>query len=121
MKSSFISSSAIQNAMRLTIRQAQNQMTKATMEATTGTYADIGVSLGGYAAKSIDFTREVDRIKSIKLSNALVDARMESAQTGLDKMKKAGDGFLSKLTALQSSHDPGSITVVFGSGNRYFR
>ncbi|MBE1504038.1 flagellar hook-associated family protein [Rhizobium viscosum] len=115
MKSSFISSSAIQNAMRLTIRQAQNQMTKATMEATTGTYADIGVSLGGYAAKSIDFTREVDRIKSIKLSNALVDARMESAQTGLDKMKKAGDSFLSKLTALQSSHDPGSITVAIQS------
>jgi len=115
MKSSFISSSAIQNAMRLTIRQAQNQMTKATMEATTGTYADIGVSLGGYAAKSIDFTREVDRIKSIKLSNALVDARMESAQTGLTKMKTAGDGFLSKLTALQSSHDPGSITVAIQS------
>jgi len=115
MKSSFISSSAIQNAMRLTIRQAQNQMTKATMEATTGTYADIGVSLGGYAAKSIDFTREVDRIKSIKLSNALVDARMESAQTGLTKMKTAGDSFLSKLTALQSSHDPGSITVAIQS------
>lgn len=115
MKSSFISSSAIQNAMRLTIRQAQNQMTKATMEATTGTYADIGVSLGGYAAKSIDFTREVDRIKSIKLSNALVSARMESAQNGLDKMKGAGDGFLSKLTALQSSHDPGSITVAIQS------
>ncbi|MFC5759679.1 MULTISPECIES: flagellar hook-associated family protein [unclassified Rhizobium] len=115
MKSSFISSSAIQNAMRLTIRQAQNQMTKATMEATTGVYADIGVSLGGYAAKSIDFTREVDRIKSIKLSNALVDARMESAQTGLDKMKKAGDSFLSKLTALQSSHDPGSVTVAIQS------
>ncbi len=115
MKSSFISSSAIQNAMRLTIRQAQNQMTKATMEATTGTYADIGVSLGGYAAKSIDFTREVDRINSIKLSNALVDARMESAQNGLTKMKDAGDGFLSKLTALQSSHDPGSVTVAIQS------
>ena len=115
MTSSFISSSAIQNAMRLTIRQAQNQMTKATMEATTGTYADIGVSLGGYAAKSIDFTREVDRINSIKLSNALVGARMESAQTGLDKMKTAGDSFLSKLTALQSSHDPGSVTVAIQS------
>lgn len=115
MKSSFISSSAIQNAMRLTVRQAQNQMTKATIEATTGVYADIGVSLGGFAAKGIDFSREIDRISSIKLSNALVDARMESAQTGLTKMKNAGDGFLSKLTALQSSHDPGSVTVAIQS------
>lgn len=85
MKSSFISSSAIQNAMRLTIRQAQNQMTKATMEATTGVYADIGVSLGGNASRSVDFSREVDRIASIKSSNSLVTARMESSQLGLSR------------------------------------
>ncbi|MFW8602952.1 flagellar hook-associated family protein [Rhizobium beringeri] len=115
MKSSFISSSAIQNAMRLTIRQAQNQMTKATMEATTGVYADIGVSLGGNAARSVDFSREVDRIDSIKASNSLVTARMESSQLGLSKMKDVGDGLVSKLTALQGSHDPGSITVAIQS------
>src|ERR1700754_845767 len=103
MKSSFISSSAIQNAMRLTIRQAQNQMTKATMEATTGVYADIGVALGGSAAKSVDFSREVDRIASIKASNSIVGARMESSQLGLSKMKDVGDGLVSKLTALQGS------------------
>jgi len=115
MKSSFISSSAIQNAMRLTIRQAQNQMTKATMEATTGVYADIGVSLGGNAAKSVDFSREVDRIASIKASNSIVGARMESSQLGLSKMKDVGDGLVSKLTALQGSKDPGSITVAIQS------
>ena len=115
MKSSFISSSAIQNAMRLTIRQAQNQMTKATMEATTGVYADIGVSLGGNAARSVDFSREVDRIASIKSSNSLVNARMESSQLGLSKMKDVGDGLVSKLTALQGSHDPGSVTVAIQS------
>lgn len=115
MKSSFISSSAIQNAMRLTIRQAQNQMTKATMEATTGVYADIDISLGGNAARSVDFSREVDRIDSIKSSNSLVTARMESSQLGLSKMKDVGDGLVSKLTALQGSHDPGSITVAIQS------
>jgi flagellar hook-associated protein 3 FlgL len=115
MKSSFISSSAIQNAMRLTIRQAQNQMTTATMEATTGIYADIGVSLGGNTAKSVDFTREIDRIASIKLSNSIVSQRMESSQVGLTKMKKAGDDLVSSLTALQGSQTPGNITVAIQS------
>lgn len=115
MKSSFISSSAIQNAMRLTIRQAQNQMTKATMEATTGIYADIGVSLGGNAAKGVDFTREINRIASIKLSNSIVSQRMESSQVGLTKMKNAGDDLVSKLTALQGSQTPGNITVAIQS------
>ncbi|QND39861.1 flagellar hook-associated family protein [Rhizobium leguminosarum bv. viciae] len=115
MKSSFISSSAIQNAMRLTIRQAQNQMTKATMEATTGVYADIGVSLGGNASGSVDFSREVDRIASIKSSNSLVTARMESSQLGLSKMKDVGDGLGFEADGAPGSHDPGSITVAIQS------
>jgi flagellar hook-associated protein 3 FlgL len=112
MKSSFISSSAIQNAMRMTIRQAQNQMTKSSLEATTGVYADIGLSLGGGAAKSIDFNREIDRVASIKDSNAIVEARMESSQVGLTKMKSAGDDLVKSLTALQGSTTPGNITVT---------
>ncbi|MGO8462851.1 flagellar biosynthesis protein FlgL, partial [Rhizobium ruizarguesonis] len=57
-----------------------------------GVYADIGVSLGGNAARSLDFSLEVDRIASIKSSNSLVTARMESSQLGLSKMKDVGDG-----------------------------
>lgn len=112
MKSSFISSSAIQNAMRMTIRQAQNQMTKASLEATTGTYADIGASLGGGAAKSIDFNREIDRIASIQDSNSVVEARMESTQVGLTTMKNSGDALVKSLTALQGSTTPNNITVT---------
>lgn len=40
---------------------------------------------------------------------------MESSQLGLSKMKDVGDGLVSKLTALQGSHDPGSITVAIQS------
>ena len=66
MKSSFISSSAIQNAMRLTIRQSQTQLVKSSLEATTGVYADIGASLGSGAAKSVNFSAEVTRIKALQ-------------------------------------------------------
>ncbi|WP_431321419.1 flagellar hook-associated family protein [Rhizobium sp. YTU87027] len=112
MKSSFISSSAIQNAMRLTIRQSQKQLVSSSLEATTGVYADIGASLGSGAAKSVNFTSEISRITALKGSNSVVSARMEASQLGLDSMKTAGDSLVSKLTALQGSQDQTSITVA---------
>ncbi len=115
MKSSFISSSAIQNAMRLTIRQSQKQMVNSALEATTGVYADIGVSLGSGAAKSVNFTAELNRITALKGSNSVVSGRMAASQLGLDSMKTAGDALVSKLTALQGSQDKTSITVALQS------
>jgi len=117
MKSSFISSSAIQNAMRLTIRQSQKQLVSSSLEATTGVYADIGASLGSGAAKSVNFTSEISRITALKGSNSVVSARLEASQLGLDSMKTAGDALVSKLTALQGSQDTTSITVATQSAS----
>lgn len=120
MKSSFISSSAIQNAMRLTIRQSQNQMVQASIEATTGTYADIGLSLGIDSAKSINYTRELDRISSFKDSNSTVNLRLEMSQSGLAEMQKASDTLVGNLTALKGSQTSTSITVTLQSATAAF-
>lgn len=117
MKSSFISSSAIQNAMRLTIRQSQKQLVTSSLEATTGVYADIGASIGSGAATSVNFTAEVSRIKALKGSNSIVSGRLSASQLGLTNMKTAGDALVSKLTALQGSQDATSITVAMQSAN----
>jgi flagellar hook-associated protein 3 FlgL len=117
MKSSFISSSAIQNAMRLTIRQSQKQLVSSSLEATTGVYADIGASIGSGAAKSVNFTAEVSRIKALKGSNSVVSGRLSASQLGLTNMKTAGDALVSKLTALQGSQDKTSITVAMQSAD----
>ncbi|TCU28087.1 flagellar hook-associated protein 3 FlgL [Rhizobium azibense] len=117
MKSSFISSSAIQNAMRLTIRQSQNQMVKASIEATTKTYADIGVSLGIDAAKSVNYARELDRISSFKDSNSTVNLRLEMSQSGLADVQKASDALVKNLTALKGSQASTAITVTLQSSS----
>jgi flagellar hook-associated protein 3 FlgL len=117
MKSSFISSSAIQNAMRLTIRQSQKQLVTSSLEATTGVYADIGASIGSGAATSVNFSAEVSRIKALKGSNSIVSGRLSASQLGLTNMKTAGDALVSKLTALQGSQDATSITVAMQSAD----
>ncbi|WP_455874660.1 flagellar hook-associated family protein [Rhizobium yanglingense] len=101
--------------MRLTIRQSQNQMVKASIEATTKTYADIGVSLGIDAAKSVNYARELDRISSFKDSNSTVNLRLEMSQSGLADVQKASDALVKNLTALKGSQASTAITVTLQS------
>jgi flagellar hook-associated protein 3 FlgL len=111
MKTSFISSNAIQNAMRLTIRETQNQMSEASTEATTGVYADFGVSLGGNVSKSVDFNREVTRIDSIVGSNSIANARLSASQDSLKTMSDSAQDFLDQLIALRGNADGSSIKL----------
>ena len=120
MKSSFISSSAIQSAMRLTIRQSQNQMVQSAVEASTKMYADVGVALGVNTAKSIDFNREIDRIKAIKDSNSVVNLRLQMSQNGLGDMNSAADDLMAKLTALKGSMSATTITVTLQQASSAF-
>ncbi|MET3853517.1 MULTISPECIES: flagellar hook-associated family protein [unclassified Rhizobium] len=120
MKSSFISSSAIQNAMRLTIRQSQNQMVQSAVEASTKMYADVGVALGVNTAKSIDFNREIDRIKSIKDSNSVVNLRLEMSQNGLGDLNSSADDLMAKLTALKGSESATTISVTLQQASSAF-
>jgi flagellar hook-associated protein 3 FlgL len=112
MKLSFISSTAIQNAMRQTIRQSQNEMNQASQEATTGVYADIGLALGGNTAQSVDLSREVSRIDAITDSNAVVNQRLSSSQTALSSMSTAAQGLLNQLVALAGNKDSSSIDLT---------
>jgi flagellar hook-associated protein 3 FlgL len=112
MKLSFISSTAIQNAMRQTIRQAQNEMTDASTEATTGTYADIGVAIGSNASTNVNLTREISRIDSLLDSNAIVNQRLSSSQTALGNMSSSAQDMLDQLVALRGSTDGSSVSLA---------
>ena len=112
MKLSSISSTAIQNAMRQTIRQAQNEMTSASTEATTGVYADIGVALGANTSQNVNLTREVSRIDSILSSNSIANQRMTTSQTALTNMGTQAQALMDQLVALSGNGDGSSVALA---------
>lgn len=111
MKTSFISSLAMQNSMRTTILKAQLEMTKLNTELTTGKHADLGVVLGANTARSLDLHRDVERISSIISINSLATQRLEASQTALDSMGKAAQEIQQVLVASTSSSEPTLSTV----------
>ena len=112
MKTSFISSLAMQNSMRSTILKAQLEMTNLNTELTTGKHADLGVTLGANTARSLDLNRDVARISSIVSVNSIATQRLQASQLALDGMAKAAQEIQKVLVPNTSSEQPTLSTVV---------
>ncbi|CAN7212614.1 flagellar hook-associated family protein [Rhizobium sp. LjRoot30] len=112
MKTSFVSSLSIQNAMRLTVSQAQSELLKAQSEATTGKYYDLGVALAERTSQSLDLNREVARLKALSETNSLSTQRLASSQTALSNISDAGQSMLNTVLALSGSEDANSLKTA---------
>ena len=111
MKTSFISSLAMQNSMRSTILKAQIEMTSLNTELTTGKHADLGVTLGANTARSIDLNRDVERLSSIVSVNSMATTRVQTAQTALKNINDAGQSIQKVIVPNTDSTQPGLGTV----------
>ncbi|MGF0537364.1 flagellar hook-associated family protein [Agrobacterium sp. ES01] len=105
MKTSNISNLSVQNAMRLTILQAQNELIDTQKEVTTGQYADIGAELGSRTTLSLDLSRESTRLLSLIDTNGIATQRLESSQAAMEQMSVSNQTIKEQLTLLQGSGD----------------
>lgn len=112
MSTANISNLSIQTSMRLTIRQAQNELIKAQQEVTTGIYADVGAEIGGATSTVVDLTRDSLRLQSIKSTNAIATQRLEASQEALDQMAKAGDDMNEALIALSGTSNASNLETA---------
>jgi flagellar hook-associated protein 3 FlgL len=112
MKLSFVSSTALATSLRQTISQTQTRLITASTEATTGTYADLGESLGSGTATSIDLRTAIDQAASLKANNSVTSVRLDASQTTLSSLQDVADSLVSNLTALQGSQDATSLTIA---------
>ncbi|BCG78542.1 flagellar hook-associated family protein [Mesorhizobium sp. 113-3-3] len=109
-----VSSAALTNAMRYQQMRMQAELVKATKESSTGRVADVGLALGGRAAQSVTFSRDLDRLNVIVDSNGLVTARLASTQTSLGQLSGVAQTFLSALTTASSGDNSNSLTQSTG-------
>ena len=100
MKASFVSNMSLQNAMRLTVSKAQREMTQLQEETVTGRHADVGATLGAKTARTLDLHRDLQRMESLKSTNALTTQRLSASQEALGQMSEAGNNALGVLVAL---------------------
>ena len=72
MKASFVSSSAISQAMRYSMLRMQAELAKAEKVVSSGWVADVGLALGARTAQSVSLARDVERQMMQKLVRDVV-------------------------------------------------
>lgn len=112
MKSTFVSTSSISQAMRYSILRQQAELTKAQKEVSTGRVADVGLALGARTGQSVSLSRELDRLKGIVDTNGLVSARLSSTQNALSQVNSTAQTFLAALTTAASGDASPSLTLA---------
>jgi flagellar hook-associated protein 3 FlgL len=109
MKTTFISTSAISEAMRQSLAKLQSQLVDAQKEVSTGRYADVGESLGATTGQVVSLRQEHTRLTGIIDSNGAVAARLEATQSALATIGDGAQSFLDQLTAAGSGDVQGSL------------
>jgi flagellar hook-associated protein 3 FlgL len=99
---SITSTASLANALRRTVLDTQNQMTKAQVEVSTGRVADLGLALGGAAGRDFALGVRSADLASIANSNAVIAARLDSTDTTLTTIAQTAQKFLETLVGTQS-------------------
>jgi len=102
VKASSISSNAISEAMRYQMMRMQNDMARAEKELVSGRVADRGLALGARTGQSVTLARDVDRLGTLLDSNALVQSRLASTQSGLQQITTLAQDLLPAFTTAAS-------------------
>ncbi|MDN5926544.1 MAG: flagellar hook-associated family protein [Hyphomicrobiales bacterium] len=110
MKTTFISSQAVSNAMRYQVLSMQQELAKAQTEVTTGKLADPGVTLGSRTGQAVSLSRDVGRLNGLVDSNNLISTRLTATQDALGQINDLTQTFLSALTADKGSGVASTVT-----------
>ncbi|MBP0441251.1 flagellar hook-associated family protein [Tianweitania sediminis] len=110
MKTSFVSTSAVNQALRYQMMRLQSDLVKAQTEMSSGSFADAGLQLGSRTGQTVSFRRDMDRLEAIADANSVATARMAATQNGLSQITSAAQTYLSTLTAAVSGDANAKIT-----------
>lgn len=110
MKLSYVSSTAVSQALRYQTLRMQNDLVKAQKEMATLRVADAGLALGAKNGHSVSLARDVSRLGVLIDSNQLVSSRLSSTQDALDVIATRSEDLRKALTASISSGS--GFTVV---------
>jgi flagellar hook-associated protein 3 FlgL len=109
MKTTFISTSSISAATRLSLMKVQQQLADAQQEMTSGRFADVGKALGFKTGQSISLRQEQTRLNSIIETNTTVSSRLEASQAALENLVSNAQLFVDQALASRSG---GSSALV---------
>jgi flagellar hook-associated protein 3 FlgL len=101
VKTTFISTQAVSNAMRISIMKMQAELATSQQEVARGRWADVGLALGSGTGQVVSLRQEHTRLNTIIDTNGLISSRLDTSQEALTGLLKTADSFLSSLISVR--------------------
>jgi flagellar hook-associated protein 3 FlgL len=111
---SFISTQSISSSMRQSVLQMQSELAASQTEVATGTYADIGLSLGATTGESVSLQAETSMLQTLTNTNQTVATRLSATQSTLSNVQTSAQNLLNSL--LEGSGSNSSASTIQASG-----
>jgi flagellar hook-associated protein 3 FlgL len=102
MKTTFISTSSVSNATRLSILKMQAELAKSQKEVSSGRQADVGLALGARTGQTVSLRQEHAHLQSIIDSNGVVSSRLDTTQQLLGGFLETAQSFIGTLIDARS-------------------
>lgn len=111
MKTTPVSTMSLINATKEMRTNLQYKIAEGQKEASTGRYADVGMSIGYLTERTLSLRNELERLNTFKDTNAVAASRLELTQTQLDGMASSAQEFLTTLMAARASPSSAGVAV----------
>lgn len=98
-----VSSLTLSSIMRSSVAASQSSLATAESEISSGTYADLGVQLGGTSGHLLSLTEQQNRLAAYTSANTTATTRLNSTAGALTSLQSAASSFLTSLTTASSN------------------
>ena len=110
MKTTYISTSSMSAATRLSLSKTQAKLAEAQKEVTTGRLADVGASLGYKTGQTLSLRQDHARLTTIIDTNSVVSTRLTATQAALKSLSDDSQLFVGQLIGARNT-DSGPTVV----------
>jgi flagellar hook-associated protein 3 FlgL len=99
MSTNYISTYMLSSALRSSIMGNQSALSRASTEATSGRFADVGLELGTETGLDVSLRADMGFVSQLQDTNGLVSGRLAVTQNGIDQLNSTAQEFLKSLIA----------------------
>ncbi len=115
MKTTFISTYAIGEAVRSHIMRSQSRLADAQQELSTGVHADVGVKIGGQYASLTYLRQQHEEMITLDRSNSVLSTKLGVTQDALESMVTGAQDFVAEVLGAQGTGSQAVIQKQAGS------
>jgi flagellar hook-associated protein 3 FlgL len=118
MSTNYISSYMLSSTLRYSVTGNQIALSKASTEATTGRFADVGLELGVSTGRDVGLRADMSFTDQIVDTNGLVSGRLDVTQDRIGELGSTAQEFLKNLIAARDANNGASMILPSAAANQ---